>query len=148
MQQPGPAEGQPPLRSAAAAPQWQQQADLRRIRAAVEAVAEASHSGPTVFHGHGGPSQKPGVSETGADTLLAVIGEVEKLTGAAAAFGNAAVITYGKWLFPGLRGPEDIDWETFETDATGSIRKEGRKSTVNTCALHPLEMVNKYSQLK
>ena len=113
------------------------------------AVAAASHSGPAVFEGGGAPSQAVGVAETGANTLLEVIDEVGQMTGAAAAFGAAAIATYGRWLFPGLRGNDDtVNWDTFETDLLGSIRKEKRKSTVNTCALHPLQMVEKYGRLK
>lgn len=121
----------------------QQEDDLRRIRDAVVAVGRADHRGSAVFDQEGDPSAPAGVGKTGAAALLKMIDDVATLRGATAAFGKAAIITYGKWVFPGLRNDTDR-YDTFESDALGSIRKDGRKSTVNTCALHPLQMVEKY----
>lgn len=107
----------------------------------------APHLGSHVFLTDPAASSiQSGVAITGAETLLETIDDVCAASGAAAAFGAEAVVVYGKWLFPGLQTPSSVDWTTFENDALGSIRKDGRKSTVNTCALHPVQMVQKYGK--
>lgn len=140
----------PPLRQATStgcdAAEPPHRAELRQIRDAVAALAAAPHLGSHVFRANAGSSIQSGVANTGAETLLETIDDVCARSGATAAFGAEAVVVYGKWLFPGLQTPSSVDWSTFESDALGSIRKDGRKSTVNTCALHPVEMVQKYGK--
>lgn len=117
-------------------------AQVASVRAAVELLGISAHSGPLVAGDH---ALEAGSSDNGSAELIATIDSVTAMTGSARYFGMAAIITYGAWLFPGLlqEGPNPI-WDFFEADILGMIQKDKRKSKVVYCALHPLEITNKY----
>ena len=120
----------------------QMTARVATVRAAVELLGTSEHSGPLVAGDH---ELEAGSSDNGCVDLIATIDSVTAMTGSARHFGMAAIITYGAWLFPGLlqEQPKPI-WDFFEADILGMIKKDKRKSKVVYCALHPLEITNKY----
>ena len=112
------------------------------VRRAVQVLAAAEHCGAMVYRSVAG-EVAGGCSSHGAVVLLETMETVRAASGAEGYFGRAAAGVYGWWLFPGLRPPNQ-DWDTFEGDVTGEIVKAGRKSVVHKCALHPVEVVEKY----
>ena len=64
-------------------------------------------------------------------------------------FTKITLGVYGLWIFNGLRswlGPAETIWNDFELSAIGSIKKSDktRKSGVVSCALHPLQVIDRY----
>ena len=93
---------------------------------------------------------KPCVSTVrGAITLLEIIDRLRNaVPSASATIGLQCAAVYGLWIFEGLRLWIDpaSRWEIFESDFIGKIVKsvKGRKSQVTQCALHPIQMLDKY----
>jgi hypothetical protein len=118
---------------------------VAKVREALTLLAAHSHAGPFVIQG----SQECAdglVSAGGPKRFLLMLDRVESSTGAQRSFGFLSAAIFGLWVFPGLR-PSNVCWSTFERDLLGEISKDGRKSKVLHCALHPVEMVAKYAYI-
>jgi hypothetical protein len=146
----------PPRRIAQAIGDEHLTSTLAALRACWEALDRAERA-PMLF-GDGDAadnSQAPTTAPvSGAAAMLATLDGLLDTTAttAGAELGRVTVAVYGLWIFEGLRRWIDphSDWSMFEADMLGSIDKtnKGRKSQVTHCALHPIQIIEKYGNFE
>ena len=115
------------------------------VRTAASLLSESPMQGGYVI-GAPGPAETPGPSATGAAKFVELCDNVANLRGAKHAFSKLAIAVYGLWIFPGIRRAIDptCTWTDMESDILGTVMKENRRSVVDHCALHPVEIILKY----